>query len=104
MSNENKSEEKDSRNSIGTDDETYSHLDHLLKKDTRKWCKGKKDIEHDFLVAPFNEIKNTKYLDDSYILYCKKCGKEIDRYIAFPPTWTVANEKPEWLVNYLKNK
>lgn len=45
------------------------------KKNTRRWCKGKVGIEHDYKKAIKWQIGNHKY----YVSKCIHCGKE--RYL-----------------------
>ncbi len=42
------------------------------KKNTRKWCKGRTGILHDFEL-----IEKNKFLDWTWTIYkCKNCGKQ----------------------------
>lgn len=42
------------------------------KKNTRKWCKGRKGVEHDYEL-----VEKHKFLDWSWKIYkCINCGKQ----------------------------
>lgn len=69
------------------------------KKDTRRWCKGKRGREHVLKCVSYNEVKHnnpspaswTKFTMFWKILICTVCGKELDHYYPFskknPPDW-----------------
>lgn len=70
-----------------------------IRKDTKKFCKGKVGKEHILVVKNYFELKEPASkppYPDRYVLFCSKCGKEIDIFYEFKN-----EEKPKWLLDYL---
>ena len=86
------------------------------KKDTKRWCRGKKDVPHQPECRFYNDLKsgigdNGEYTKNWRVLVCAECGKELDRYWPMemrvhskdgtvtvrppepPPSWVRAHEK-----------
>jgi hypothetical protein len=68
-----------------------------IKKDTRRWCKGKVDREHGFVVA----VRRHEFAPE-LVAYCPECGKEFGVYSGrlwpgdgSPPSWATAEKLKE---------
>jgi hypothetical protein len=95
----------DHKHLIYREEEHHERSGHS-KKDTKHWCKGKFGKEHKLIVKSFAELKKATWLPGCYVQYCEECGKECAYY--YPPIGgnmesDSNSNKPEWLVNHLKN-
>lgn len=50
---------------------------HKTKKDTKKWCKGKVGLTHEFKSKPYHVVTGLSFMKDSHwiIDVCINCGK-----------------------------
>jgi hypothetical protein len=70
------------------------------RKDTRRWCRGKRGVEHQFVVRNNVEINKVSWWPspDAKTLCCKVCGKELARYTPPHPHYMGPPRKiPAWV-------
>lgn len=49
----------------------------IKRKNTRKWCRGKKGVKHETEWITWNAFKRVSYLGGWEIEVCKNCGKSL---------------------------
>lgn len=78
------------------------------KKDTRKWCKGKKGVEHKKKCVDYRTTKgivtnwpgvwaNNSLFKDWKVLICTECGKELAHWTGKMPWETKSRPVPDWV-------
>jgi hypothetical protein len=96
---ENSNKRKDERN---TKNPEVPQKAKASKKDTKKWCAGKMGREHTLEVKSFKDSKGWRtHFSNWWLLYCSKCGKEVDTYT---PSWLTNKGAPKWLTDSGKFK
>lgn len=73
------------------------------KKDRKRWCRGKKGIEHKPQARRYNDVKGaSSWSRDWWVLVCTECGKELAQY--WPMTFAIvgggrtkADPPPDWV-------
>jgi hypothetical protein len=65
----------------------------LKKRNTKKWCKGRFNIEHKVECQLYNEAKKLSYKHyrSWRLLVCTVCGKELEAY------YGNKKHKPDWV-------
>jgi hypothetical protein len=92
------------QSSIDRNDERHTKIQddvqkpHTSKKNTKKWCKGKKGKEHTPECMTYKEAKGetlNHILGEWRFLVCTTCGKELE--IWYGPKKLFAQPKPDWV-------
>lgn len=95
-----KTESAARRDERSTKDEEPERARSHAKKDRKRWCGGREGREHTPKAIRRSELEKFRalgsWLGGSIILFCEKCGKELETWYGGKQT------RPEWVKEFLR--